>query len=168
LGLSAGLIGAALTAGNVGFFGGAFIAARIGRALGVGRALIVAAVLIGAGAALLPIASRADPIPFLIGYGVVASFGGVIYNVNGRSLAQSLTPDRLLGRVIATNRFIVWGTIPIGSFVGGILGSRIGLRPTLWIAAVGQLAAFLPPLLSPVRGLREMPALRDDPAPAGP
>jgi MFS family permease len=163
LGLSPGVIGGALTAGNLGFFVGAFLAARIGRRLGIGPALILAAILIGAGAVLVPLATPSAAVPYLIGYGVIASLGGVIYNVNARSFAQSLTPDRMLGRTIATLRFIVWGTIPIGSFLGGILGSRIGLRPTLWIAAVGQLTAFVPTLLSPVRRLRDMPELAEEP-----
>jgi len=57
----------------------------------------------------------------------------------------------------ATIRFVIWGTIPIGSFLGGLLGGVIGLRPTLWIAGIGGLFAFLPPLFSPVRKLREIP-----------
>jgi len=96
---------------------------------------------------------------------MVPSYGGVIYNVNGRSFLQTITPDRMLGRAIATNRFVVWGVIPIGSFVGGVLGSRLGLRPTLWIAAGGTLLAFIPPLLSPVRRLRDLSGLSDHPSP---
>jgi len=56
-------------------------------------------------------------------------------------------------------RFMVWGTIPIGSFVGGILGGTIGLRPTLWLAALGSLLAFVPPLFSPVRTLERIPEI---------
>ena len=164
LGLRPGVIGGALTAGNVGFFVGAFLAARIGRRAGVGPALILAAILIGGGSVAVPLATRSTAVPYLIAYGVIASFGGVIYNVNARSFVQSLTPDRMMGRTIATMRFMVWGTIPIGSFVGGILGSRIGLRPTLWIGAIGQLVAFVPPLLSPVRRQRSMPELEPEAA----
>ncbi len=57
----------------------------------------------------------------------------------------------------ATMRFIVWGTIPIGSVAGGILGSTLGLLPTIWIGAIGSLLAFLPVLFSPVRSLQRMP-----------
>ena len=157
LGLSAGAIGVILSVGSAGFLLGALVARRVGRRLGVGPTLITCAFLVGLGTVFIPLASRGTAAQMLILWGLISSFGGVIYNVNGRSLMQSLTPDRMLGRAIATNRFVVWGVIPIGTFVGGVLGSRIGLRPTLWIAAAGQLLAFLPPLLSPVRRLRSLP-----------
>jgi hypothetical protein len=69
------------------------------------------------------------------------------------------------GRTIATLRFAVWGTIPVGTFFGGLLGGRIGLRPTLWLSAVCGLVAFLPPLLSDVRRLTDMPALAEETTP---
>jgi len=66
------------------------------------------------------------------------------------------------GRMNATMRFMVWGTIPIGSFVGGILGNTIGIRTTMWIGAIGGLLAVVPPLLSPVRRLERIPALPEE------
>jgi MFS family permease len=165
LGMSPGLIGGLLALGNLGFLGGAFVAGRISRRLGVGPTLIGAAALLGTGWGLVPLATRSIAIPLLIVAWTLGSFGAVIYNVNARSLIQSITPERMLGRTIATARFAVWGTIPLGSFIGGILGGRIGLRPTLWVATAVSLVAFLPPLLSPVRKLIEMPSL--DSASAG-
>jgi MFS family permease len=159
LGLSPGVIGLVLAVGNAGFLGGAFASSRMSRRLGIGRTLIGAGALIGVGWALIPLATRSTAVPILLAYGALGSFGGVIYNVNARSLAQSITPERMLGRTIATLRFAVWGTIPLGTFLGGILGGRLGLRPTLWLSAATGLIAFLPPLLSDVRRLNEMPAL---------
>jgi MFS family permease len=161
--LSPGVIGAILTVGNVGFLVGAFLAARIAGRLGVGPTLIGAALFIGGSAALVPLATRSTAVPLLVAFTLLASFGGVIYNINGRSVAQTIAPERLLGRTIATNRFIVWGTIPAGSLLGGILGSQVGLRTTLWIAAAGGFVAFLPPLLSPIRRMRLMPSPDPDP-----
>jgi MFS family permease len=165
LGLTPGAIGGILAVGNVAFLVGAFLSARIGRTLGVGRALIVAALLIAGGMVLSPLAGPSTAVPLLIASWSVSSFGGVIYNVNGRSLVQTITPDRMLGRTIATNRFVVWGTIPFGSLLGGVLGNRLGLRPTLWIAAGTAMVAFIGPLLSPVRRLRDpTPAQEETPA----
>ena len=79
-----------------------------------------------------------------------------MFNVTGLSFQQAVTPDRLLGRLNATRRFIVWGVIPLGSLVGGALASQIGLRQTLWVGAIGASLSFLPLLLSPVRSIGRM------------
>jgi hypothetical protein len=57
----------------------------------------------------------------------------------------------------ASVRFLVWGTLPIGGFLGGAFGSLFGLRTTLWIAAIGQAGAFLWLLPSPVPKMRGIP-----------
>jgi MFS family permease len=157
LDLTPGTIGGILTAGNVGFLLGAFTAARLARRIGIGPAVIGAAAVMGVGNTLLPFASKGFGVSLIVGYGVLATFAGGIYNINVRSLAQTITPDRMLGRMVATMRFIVWGTIPVGAFVGGLLGEAIGLRQTLAVAAVGELLGFIPPLLSPVRRLLTIP-----------
>ena len=58
----------------------------------------------------------------------------------------------------ATMRFLVWGTIPIGSLLAGVLATTIGLRETIVIGAIGGFVPALFVLFSPVRSLREMPA----------
>jgi hypothetical protein len=76
-----------------------------------------------------------------------------IYNINQLSLRQTITPAGVRGRVHATNRCLVWGTMPLGSLLGGFLGGAIGLQPTIAIAATGMLLAGLWILVSPVRTL---------------
>jgi hypothetical protein len=83
---------------------------------------------------------------------------GVVYNITQVSFRQGLCPPELLGRMNATMRFLVWGTLPLGAFVGGLLGGAIGVRATLLVAAVGGALAFVPPLLSPLRTMRELPS----------
>ncbi len=161
LNMSPGEIGLILAIGNVGFLIGAFVAQRTSRALGLGRTLVATPLTIGLAAVLVPLAARGRAPALLIGFGLLGSFAAVIYNVNARSLVQSVAPERMLGRVIATMRFVVWGTIPLGSFLGGVLGDRLGLVPTLWIAAAGGICAFLPPLLSGVRRLEAIPEASD-------
>jgi hypothetical protein len=68
------------------------------------------------------------------------------------------------GKMNATMRFIVWGTMPLGAVLGGILGSTIGLYPTIVIGAVGGLVAFVPVTLSSVRHIVTMPEPVDDDA----
>ena len=85
-----------------------------------------------------------------------------VYNINQVSLRQSITPDRVQGRMNATMRTIVWGTIPVGAFVGGILGTAIGVVPTIIIGSVISTLAALWIFVGPVRRLKAQPA----PAPA--
>src|SRR5947209_6671508 len=83
--------------------------------------------------------------------------GLVVYNVNQVSLRQAIVPLRLQGRMNATMRFLVWGTIPLGGLTGGLLGTFLGLRTAIGIAVLGGSLAFLWVLLSPVRSLKKIP-----------
>jgi hypothetical protein len=83
------------------------------------------------------------------------------------SFRQAICPDRLLGRMNASVRFMVWGTLPLGALTGGVLGTLIGIRPTMWVGAFGVLLCPLPVLLSPLRRLRDLPTgiSQEQPAP---
>jgi len=87
----------------------------------------------------------------------MVSFSATVYNVNQVSFRQRLCPDRLLGRMNATMRFVVWGVLPIGALIGGIMGVVFGLRTTLLIGALGQAVAGIWLLASPMRRLRDFP-----------
>jgi predicted MFS family arabinose efflux permease len=89
---------------------------------------------------------------------LIGEFGAGIYDIAQISLRQAATPAPLLGRMNATVRFLNWGPIPLGAFVGGLLGETIGLRPTLWVAAAGSLLPAVPLLLSQVRSLQDLPS----------
>ena len=159
LGLTPALLGLIAAAGNVGFLVGAGLAGPLARRLGLGPTLVAMPVLGSLGALLIGAAGGSRPVAAacLIGAQFLFGFGGVIYNINQVSLRQALTPDRLRGRMTATMRFLVWGTIPLGALLGGLLGERLGLRPTLLVGALGTLTAFLWVACSPVRALRAQP-----------
>jgi MFS family permease len=106
---------------------------------------------------LVAIATPELAIPLLIAAMALESIGGMVYNINQVSFRQAITPTHMQGRMNATMRFIVWGTIPVGSIVGGFLGGAIGLHPTIWVAAVGSFLAFVPLLIGPLKALRVMP-----------
>ena len=163
LGLSAATIGIVLGLGNVGFLVGAIVAKRIETRIGVGRTIVGSMALSAPGMLLVPLAPRDFAIPLLVASGVIIGFAVVLYNVTAISLMQAITPDRLLGRMNASRRFIVWGVIPLGSLAGGILASTIGLRPTLFVGAIGASLAVAPLLFSPVRSLTRVPD--QDPSP---
>jgi predicted MFS family arabinose efflux permease len=130
--------------------------------IGVGPTIVASAFVGSVAALVVPLATRSTAVPLLITFGLVGSFANVIYNVTQVSLRQAITPERLQGRMNATMRFMVWGTIPIGSLVGGALGDAIGLRATLWVGALGGLTAVLPVLFSGVRSLRSVPEVEPE------
>jgi hypothetical protein len=86
----------------------------------------------------------------------------VVYNVAQVSYRQAICPPRLLGRMNAAIRWVVWGTIPLGALLGGTFGTILGVRATLWIAFAGSWAAGWWVFFSPLRGMR---ALEDQRAP---
>ena len=157
LGWTPGTIGLVLTLGNLGFLAGAVLAPRISTRAGVGVTMIATAAICSWPLLLIPVAPAEYAIPAVVVALMVISFGGVVYNVVAISLFQAITPDRLLGRMNASRRFVVWGVVPLGSLTGGALTALIGLRPTLWVGAIGASLAFLPLLFSPLRSLREVP-----------
>jgi MFS family permease len=157
LDLTPGAIGIIFAIGNAGFLAAAFLSGRIAKWFGLGPTIIGSAVVFSISGLLLPLATASTAWVVIIATVVLQGFGSVVYNINQVSLRQSITPERMQGRMNATIRFVIWGAIPIGSFLGGVLGGTIGLRPTLWVAGIGGLFAFLPPLFSPVRHLREIP-----------
>ncbi|CAN5282077.1 MFS transporter [soil metagenome] len=156
LDLSAAVIGLVLGIGNVGWLLGAVAANRLSERFGVGLTLVGSAMVFNPALLLIPAAPQAHPIPFIVVALILVSFAGIVFNVTGLSFQQAVTPGRLLGRLNATRRFIVWGVIPLGSLAGGALASQIGLRPTLWVGAIGGSLSFLPLLLSPVRSIGPM------------
>jgi MFS family permease len=163
LDMSPGRLGLAFAIGNSGLLVGAFLSQRVARSIGVGWAIIASMALFAVVTFGYPLVTASDATWVFIVVGFVNGLATVIYNVNQVSLRQAITPQGMLGRMNATMRFVVWGTMPLGALIGGALGNSIGLRPTLWIAAIGNAFAVLPPLLSPVRRLREIPDTHPDP-----
>ena len=62
--------------------------------------------------------------------------------------------------MIGAFQAVNYGTRPVGGLAGGALGTVIGLRPTLWIAAAGGVAGVLWILPSPLPRFR-MPEATD-------
>ncbi len=157
LGLTEATLGLVLSAGSVGGLVGAFTAARVARVIGAGRTIPLSIVLVVPFAALVPLATLGAPQVLLVTS--MAGFGWcvVVYNVTQVSFRQRLCPPALLGRMNASVRFLVFGTMPLGGLLGGVLGTTIGIVPTLWVAVAGQALAALPVLLSPLVEMRDLP-----------
>lgn len=165
--MSPGALGLALAIANVGALLGALVNGTLVRRISVGPAIAISSVIPGLSVLALPMATPATAIPVLGGALGICGFAIAVYNINQISLRQAVTPERLQGRMNATMRFLIWGTLPLGTLIGGALGDSIGLRPTLVIAGLGSTLACLPLVLSPVRSLREIPALDETTQEAG-
>ncbi|UVS77916.1 enterobactin exporter EntS [Actinokineospora sp. UTMC 2448] len=157
VGLTEGAVGLVVGLAGVGGIVGALVAARVNRAIGQARAIWVVQVVSAPFGLLLPMAAPGWPLVVAVAGTVVVSVCVVVYNVAQVSFRQTICPDHLLGRMNASVRFLVWGSLPLGGLLGGVLGELIGLRPTLWVAASGCGLASLWVLLSPLRGLRDLP-----------
>jgi MFS family permease len=159
LGLSVALVGAVFGLGSLGVLLGALVAAGLSTRIGVGPAIVASMFITGPATilmALLP-SEAAVAGALLFGSAFLMGLGGVVYNVNQVSFRQAITPLEMQGRMNATMRFVVWGTLPLGSLVGGILASFLPVRTTILIGALVASSAFLWVLFSPVRSLREIP-----------
>ena len=162
LGLTPELVGLIGGVSGAGVLIGALTAGRVADRFGVGRA-IVWPVLIGSLFGLLvPIAPVGGATPYIAAAFFFAGITNVVYNVNQVSLRQAITPQRFLGRMNATMRFLVWGTIPIGSLIGAALSEIIGVRNTVWVGSILGLFPFLFVFFSPVRGLAKIPDIDPD------
>jgi MFS family permease len=161
LGMTAAGIGVAFSIGSLGAVLGAFTANRISGRFGVGPTIVAFAALGGPPVILFALAPVGTPMVALVGLVALVAFCGgvanVVYNVAQVSFRQAITPTRLQGRMNATMRWFVWGTMPIGGVLGGLLGTFIGVRETILLGGIGGSLVFLPVLFSPVRKIRAMP-----------
>ena len=158
LGLGAEAVGLVFAAGGVGALLGSVSAGPARGRWGVGRVLLGSQILFGLFGMLVPLAVLFPDaaLPLVVAAEFLQWVMVLVFSVNSVSLRQAITPDRLLGRVNGTMRFIVWGSRPIGSLLGGYLGSRVGLPATLVVGAFGMLIAFVPLLASPIPQLRHL------------
>jgi MFS family permease len=164
LDLRPAVLGLAFSLGNLGALAAAFSAGRISKRFGVGRTIIGAASIGGPMFLLVAFAPHGNTALAVLGPALaVGAFANVVYNVTQLSLRQTITPERIQGRMNSVMRFVVWGTIPIGALLGGAFGTWIGLKETMIVGGIGCCLPFLPVLFSQVRGIREMPEPVEEP-----
>ena len=177
LGYTAAVVGTIFLIGGLGAFGGIALSSRLTRLFGVGPVIIAGMILGGLGTIPYALANSslsapifsATGIPVLGSFrldlnalilmmgGFVTSIGVVVYNINQVSLRQAIVPKNVQGRMNASMRWIVWGTIPAGAIAGGVLAEVFGLREAIVIGVIGGIFSFLWVFLSPVRSLKHVP-----------
>ncbi|MGW4894820.1 MFS transporter [Kitasatospora sp. NPDC004240] len=164
LDLSPGAIGVLLSVSALGGLAGALCAGRLAGRIGQARLIWLAPLVTAPFAVLWPLSGGgAGAVLFAVGSAVVL-FGAVVYNIAQVSFRQSVCPPDLLGRMNATMRFLVWGTLPLGALLGGALADAAGPRTALWVCAAGTLLMPVPLLFSPLRGMRDLPSAPSEPS----
>jgi MFS family permease len=156
--LTPGELGLAFTIGALAGFPGVWLGPRIARAIGIGPALVLGFLVIPFQMFAFPLAGILPSVPFLTGLFVISTFFGTGVDLNQLTLRQTLTPDAYLGRMNSIYRTLVWGALPLGNFLGGVLGSAVGIVATFWIGGFIALLGCIAMWFSPVGRLREVPS----------
>ena len=162
--LSAGAIGLCFMSGGAGCVIAAASAERLASRYGVGPVIIGGVLLSALGWEAYGLI-RGTPVVATIALAVamlVFDFGAVLFGIAYLSLRQAITPDRLLGRMTATMRFMTVAAAPLGALAGGGVATLVGLRATLWcVGTLGIVLAASALWWSPVREHREMPVVSE-------
>lgn len=157
--LGSGAIGIALGVGALGSVLGSVVAKGVAARIGLGKAMILAFVLAPLPLILVPL-SPGPPALSVVLLAAAEFFSGIgvmVLDVGLYSFQAAVIPDQLRARIWGAILFVNWGVRPVGALAGGLLAGAIGLRPTMWIAAVGGLAGVLWLLPSRMAQVRDVP-----------
>jgi predicted MFS family arabinose efflux permease len=154
-----GTLGLVLGAGAVGGLIGSVATSRLSRRIGIGPAFFVGCVLFPVPLLLVPLAG--GPKWLVLAMLFMAEFGSglgvMILDISAASIFAALVPDRLRSRVSGAYTLVNYGVRPVGSLLGGLLGTALGLQPALWIATACAISGFLWLIPSPIPRMRELP-----------
>ncbi|NEZ41126.1 MFS transporter [Paenibacillus alvei] len=154
--ISASILGIIYGTLGVGYLTGSLLAQRAVRRFGVGPTIVGSATIAASGGLLAPLAVGSElSIALIMMLGqLLFGMGVSMFSISTISLRQVIVPDALQGRVNATFRFISWGSLPLGSLIGGMIGGAMGLRFALFAGGVGLLASACTLLFTPFLQLR--------------
>jgi MFS family permease len=153
--VGAALLGPIIGLGGISSLLGAVFCTRVVRRWGLRGALIGALCFGEIG--LFPVVLAGGPIlliVLLLCLGQTTDAGRSIYEINVTSLLQTHASQAVAGRVFAAYEALKSMALCGGLVLGGILGSSIGLRPTLFVTLAASTLAPLSLALSPVRRMR--------------
>jgi len=152
-----GTVGVLLALVGLGAVAGAAVARPLGRRFGTSRTLWLSIAATAPFALLIPLTTTGAGLAFFVVGNVIVLAGILVYNVTISAFRQAYCPPSLLGRVVASMRFVLFGTMPLGALLGGTLASLAGVRPAVWILLAGSVLPAFVLTFSPLRGLRDLP-----------
>jgi MFS family permease len=142
--IKAGAVGVLIGAAAVGALLGSAVTKRIAARIGVGWAYTAGCLLFTAPLVLWPLAHGRHWLVLgtLFAAEFVSGFGVMVLDISIGAIFAAVIPDTLRSRVTGAFQAVNYGTRPLGALLGGLLGSAIGLRPALWVAALGGVTGF--------------------------
>ena len=144
LGMSTALASVYFTAGGAGGILGAMVARTVADRIGRDRLIWLGLVATGPFALLTPLTRAPSGLWLAAGGYFIVSAGAIASNVVQVSRRQEICPPELLGRMNATMRFVLWGSMPLGGLAAGVLGAAAGVEAALWVGACGLVLSCLP------------------------
>jgi MFS family permease len=160
LGLDAAGFGLVYGVGNVGFVLGAVLVGVMTKRFGVGRTFALSSFASAGAMILMAAAGSGSAVALLFAGRFVGAVATPVYNVAALSLRQARVDEAIMGRVNGTFQFVEWGALPIGSLVGGVLGTVMDPRAALAAAAVCGVVSAVWIALSPARRLTSVSQIR--------
>jgi predicted MFS family arabinose efflux permease len=163
LGFKPGILGMIFAVGGISSLFGAMLAQRSARTFGAGPSMWGGLLLMGVSMLFIVVVPEAGVLAasLLIAQQLVGDGGATVFEVNQVSLRQTLTPERMLGRVNAAIRLISLAAMLAGSLAGGVMGETLGLRATLAAGAAAMFVAAGCVFFSKARWMREAPEMTD-------
>ncbi len=161
LGFSPGVLGLIFGIGGITSFFGALAAGWSARRFGIGGAMMLSLCIAAIGMLAMAGAREASlaGAALLIAQQVISDPAWTVYEINQISLRQSMTPERLLGRVNAAVRFAGLLATLAGALTAGVVADRYGARPVVVAGACAMLGGAVVLFVSPVRGLKVAPTI---------
>ncbi|WP_432161037.1 MFS transporter [Streptomyces sp. NRRL F-5630] len=150
IGFDSFMLGLIMTCGAAGGVVGALLAPKARQRFSAGAVMSCGLLMAAFFSAANPLAAAVGPYSKILAAAVLLLgefglvMGALLFNVTQVTLRQTLCPKNLLGRMNASIRFVIWGSMPLAALVAGWLGSAIGVVPTLWIGVIGSVATVLP------------------------
>jgi len=126
------LFGVILTIQGIGAIAGAFVAPRLSKKFGRSRVMTVG---ITSSSLVLLLQGFSPNIYIFV---ALATFGGFAisqWNILLMATYQTVIPNELYGRIHGTRRTLVWGMMPIGSLLGGLL-AHYSLRLPMYVGGI--------------------------------
>ncbi|PCE30150.1 MFS transporter [Burkholderia ubonensis] len=145
IGASAAEIGFVLSALGIGALVSAPLTSALRRLIGSLPTLALTQLIAVASILAIPLAKSSAPADLIVAGLALAVMGGssTIASIMQMTLRQEVTPESLLGRMTSAIRLIVWGSIPVGSLLGGALFGTMAYAPAFYLVGAAGVGATL-------------------------